>query len=100
MNGEDPGDLQFGFTVRILNSDGTLTTLTDELTNDGSNISYTFDYNENNIIYDSQKNDRIYLVVTENDISTSSSSSSFKLTKDSDYIIIRVDHPGADDQNI
>lgn len=100
LNGEDPGDLQFEFTVRILNSDGTLTTLTDELTNDGSNISYTFDYNGNNIIYDSQKNDRIYLVVTENDISTSSSSSSFKLTKDSDYIIIRVDHPGSDDQNI
>jgi len=92
LNGRDPGDNKYTFTVRVLKTDGTLYTLTDSLTNDGNEISYTFDYGSSYIV-----NDRIYLVVTENDI-INDSTSSVEITKDTDYIVVRIDNPGTDSQ--
>jgi len=94
LNGEDPGDLEFEFTVRVLNSSGSLTTLTDSLTNDGSNITYSFDYNSNYLY-----NGYIYLVITENDLDDTSSSG-VTVTKDNDYILARVNNIGTDDQSV
>ena len=91
LNKQDPGENTFNFTVRALMSDGTLKNLTNEnpLSNVGQNISYSFDYDSKYIVEDSQKNKRIYLVITENDIL--SNGSSIKITKDKSYIIARVD---------
>ncbi len=99
VNGEDPGDLEFEFTVRVLKSTGELETLTTELTNDGKNIAYSFDYNSSDIIVDSKGNERIYVVITENDI-TDTTSSGITVTKDDDYIIARIDYPGTENQKI
>ena len=99
LNGADPGNLQFTFTVRVLNSSGALTTLTDSLTNDGKNITYSFAYKNNYITTDSAGNERIYLVITENDISDATTSS-ITATKDNDYIIVRIDNPLTTSQNI
>ncbi|MCR5558202.1 MAG: Cna B-type domain-containing protein [Butyrivibrio sp.] len=93
LNGGDPGDLTFNFTVRVLMKDGTLKTLTNSLTNSGANISYTFDYNKNYVV-----NDHIYLVITENDITDKNSGAAIK--KDDGYIVVRVDNLNTDAQEV
>lgn len=93
LNGADPGELTFNFTLRALNTSGTLDTITTEIKNSGSNISYSFDYDSRYIV-----DNRIYLIITENDITDNSSG--VTLTKDTDYIFVRVDNPGTDDQEV
>jgi hypothetical protein len=90
-----PGDLEFSFTVRVLNSgEECLTTLTDSLVNDNDKISFAFAYNENYITPDSKGNRRIYLVINENDSSITG------VAKDNDYIIARIDYPVTSNQKI
>ena len=93
LNGADPGELTFNFTVRALNTNGALDTLTTELKNSGSNISYSFDYDSRYLV-----DNRIYLIITENDIKDNSSGVS--ITKDTTYIFVRVDNPGTDAQEV
>ena len=98
LNNENPGDLQFTFTVRALkhktgglnNTEYYLETLTNELTNIGSEINYTFDYDSYYITYDSdgKSNPRVWLVINENDIDATKYTQS--ITKDYDYIIARI----------
>ena len=93
LNGGDPGKLKFDFTVRVLQKDGKLKTLTNILQNDGSVISYDFDYNNSIIAQDG----KIYLIVTENDITQGNTT---QIKKDPSYIYIRIDDPGTDNQKI
>ncbi len=93
LNGGDPGNLKFSFTVRVLQKDGKLKTLTNNLQNDGSVISYDFDYNNSIIAQDG----KIYLIVTENDITQGNTT---QIKKDPSYIYIRIDDPGTDNQKI
>ncbi len=93
LNGGDPGKLKFDFTVRVLQNDGSLKVLTDKLQNDGSVISYDFDYNNSLIA----KDGKIYLIVTENDITQGSTT---QIKKDPSYIYVRIDDPGTDNQKI
>ncbi len=95
LNNANPGDLKFSFTVRVLKADGKLETLTNSLTNDGENITFSFDYN-NTYIW----NNRIYLVITENEIANDSSSSSIAITRDTNYIVARVDDLGTEKQKV
>ena len=97
LNGEDPGDHQFTFTVRalkhkkeFLSTKYYLETLTNDLKNTGKEINYTFDYDSNYITTDSDgvSNPRVWLVINENDIASSTSAQ--KITKDDDYIIARI----------
>ncbi len=89
LNGGDPGNNKFKFTVKVVKSNGSVETLTDSLENDGSTIQFTFDYN-NNYIYDGC----IYFAISENDVADSS------ITKDEDYIIARVENPGTENQKV
>ena len=91
LNGEDPGDNIYSFTVRVLKTDGTLKNLTESepLYNIGKNLSYSFDYDSSYITLDGKGNKRIYLVITENNIENGTTS--FNATKDNDYIIARID---------
>ncbi len=102
LNNEDPGEHEFSFTVRALKSDNTLETLTNNLKNVGKNISFAFDYNSGYFHhYDVSKktyDERLYLVITENDIANSSSSVS--ATKDDSYIFVRIDDAGTSKQKI
>ncbi|WP_207641178.1 Spy0128 family protein [Butyrivibrio sp. WCE2006] len=96
LNGADPGNLKFGFTIRALTSNGTnFKVLNNNVYNDGSRISYAFKFDsDSKIIY----NDSIYLVITENDIPDGGSGINIK--KDSSYIIARVNNPGKDNQSV
>lgn len=89
LNNEDPGDLQFSFTVRVLKNDGTLETLTKELTNVGKDISYTFD-----VYPDYFVDKKIYLIINENDIKDDQC-----IQKDTDYIFVRIDGLGTEEEN-
>ncbi len=91
LNDQDPGDKEFSFKVRALMSNGKLKDLTKEvpLTNVGSNISYSFEYDSSFITLDNSGNKRIYLVITENDITANNAG--LTITKDKNYIIARVD---------
>lgn len=94
LNDADPGDLKFSFKVRALTNDGTdFKTLTEYLVNNGSRISYAFDFDAS-IVYKGC----IYLVITENDITNDNSG--VTLTKDKGYIIARVNNPGKDNQSV
>ncbi len=93
LNGADPGELSFDFTVRALNANGAIDTLTTDLKNSGSNISFSFDYDSRYLV-----DGRIYLIITENDIKNNSSGVS--ITKDTNYIFVRVDNPGTDVQGV
>jgi len=90
LNDEDPGDITFNFTVRVLTSDKKLVTLSDDLTNDGSNISYIL----TNYTDDYKYSGKIYLIVTENDITDSN------ITKDSGIIIAKISNAGTDSETI
>lgn len=93
LNGEDPGDQKFSFTVKALNYDGkSYTVLTKELQNDRRNITYDVAYT-NKIMY----SDCIYLAISENDVTESSTT---KIKKDNDVIIVAINHPGKADQSI
>ncbi len=94
LNNGDPGSLKFSFTVRALMSDGyTLKTLTTDLTNDGSRISYDFKFDASYVY-----GGCIYLVITENDVTDRSSG--MTIEKDKDYIIAQIVNPGKDNQAV
>lgn len=91
LNDEDPGDLQFSFTVRVMKKDGTLETLTKELTNVGKDISYTFDVYPDYYYTDG----RVYLIINENDIKDDQC-----VEKDTDYIYVRIENLGTEKEDI
>ncbi|AOZ95821.1 Cna B-type domain-containing protein [Butyrivibrio hungatei] len=91
LNNEDPGDLQFSFTVRVMKKDGTLETLTKELTNVGKDISYTFDVYPDYYYTDG----KIYLIINENDIKDDQC-----VEKDTDYIYVRIENLGTEKEDI
>ncbi|WP_156036041.1 Cna B-type domain-containing protein [Butyrivibrio sp. AE3004] len=97
LNNEDPGEHKYTFTVRALkkrnngnNTEYYLDTLTNNLTNVGKDISYSFNYDGNYVVIDSGNNKRLYLVITENAI-TNDTKDSLTVEKDENYIIARVD---------
>lgn len=98
LNNGNPGNMKFNFTVKVLKSDGTLETLTDNLTNDDTTISYSFDYDSSRIHKDRHDADHVYLVISENDINNSSSD--ITVQKDTGHIFVRVDNLGQSNQII
>lgn len=91
LNDTDPGDLKFTFTIRALNKDANgLVTITKpgELTNDGSKISYSFDYDSSIVVYEG-KVGNIYLAISEDDIDASKNTG-IAVKKDEDYIIVHI----------
>ena len=88
LNGGDPGEHTYSFTVKVLKTDGTLETLTDSLKNSGKNIAYTAQ-----IVSDYVVASHVYFVITENDLSDTT------VEKDDSIILVRVDDIGTDSQS-
>ncbi len=89
LNGGDPGDHKFQFTVRVLKNEGSLETLTDSLENDGKSISFTTNI-KSEYIY----NNNVYFVITENSVSDAN------VERDESYIIVKVDNPTGTEHGI
>ncbi|WP_022764053.1 Spy0128 family protein [Butyrivibrio sp. XPD2006] len=101
LNDGDPGNQKFSFTVRKIQSDGSMKTITSELTNDGKDINFSVDYTSadlyrylNSTGYSEGK---LCLIITENDVTNASGSD---VKKDKGYIFVRVDNPGTSNQKI
>ncbi len=103
LNNEDPGEHEFSFTVRKFkptgivtdtlgtHSSGYLETVNSNLKNDGKIISFDFDYNSQDIATDIHGGKHIYLVITENN--NTSTINGITVKNDTDYILVRIDIP-------
>ncbi len=98
LDNKDPGSKTFSFTVKVLNPDsythnksgaGKLETLTDSLTNNGSEITFNWDYTSDYLYENS-----IFFVVTENESADST------VTTDKDVFVIRVENVGTPKENV
>ena len=112
LNGADPGDYKFTFTVRKLVKTGETGTDnhgrtyekckleedTSSLTNDGKNIIHELNYTSNNIITDENGAKHVYVVITEN--SGSVNGGDTEISADTDYILARIDDPDTDSPKV
>ncbi len=88
LNGKDPGNAKFGFSIRVLNSSGRLVLLDGDKKNNGDKISVEL-YASSEYIYKTgglfNKVENVFFVITEN-----SNQNTNDVTTDGSYIIVRA----------
>ncbi len=94
LDGKDPAETTFEFSVSALKNDYSLTE-PETVTNIGNSISYTTKIENNYVITkESNQEKNVYFLIKEKDISSD------QFTKDESYIIAKVKKLGTDEQYV